>query len=1018
MKKFYLTAIISISFYTVACGQVQALLTGESIQGGGAFNNAAMLFDGGFHFWLSDGTPGGTAQVSTIAADPTYLNSGHPVIIHEGKFYFPGNDGVTGAELWVTDGTTAGTILLKDINPSGSSYPGDFVAYNGDLYFEANDGVNGSELWKTDGTTVGTVLVKDINPGPDGSGQPGAFAHPFVHNGLLYFTANTSATGTEPWRTDGTTAGTVLVKDIRPGPQNSNPHSFTSLGSSLIFAASADADDFEPWITDGTTANTHVIRDINPGNFSSIDTASLNNGSDRQFMLYNNKLFFEAQQPGTGPELWSTDGTLGGTNLVRDICLSGGGVYYFSSDDVAVANGKLLFEANNCMGVGRQLWATDGTAGGTQLIKEFPVTGTGNNNIRFLVPRTDLFREPIRGLFKGNRFFMVVTTDTAGRELWISDGTAAGTMMVKNINSGPADAFDGNNYDNYLLTADYLFFPADNGINGMELWRSDGTSAGTTMVADVEPGPEGSFPVPDAIADSVVYVNVNGDVYTVTGAFAPLVLTSNDNPGKAILLTEGVSDCNGSFSNGNLNGATAIPGEPGVSCESITGSFSSIWYKFVATSSMVKVSTDYQVDYPDSLVDTKMAIYSAANPLDFSTWQILGCDEDNGVLSGGSRSTMYVTGLSAGSTYYIKVDKGDAASVDGSICIDVFPLDPAMISQAPNCSAGGYGNSSGYSSDTWVSIVDNSGALIANIRSNSNDIGTVGAKFYENTGPVRSYNNHSYLDRNFQLNTSVAPAGPVDIRFFFTDAEYAALLAADPDASMANLGVTRLENGVCNTFYDPTGTNPSFLPNLGYDSENGVRDLMVQTPGFSAFVIHAGTTILPVRIMDISAVNVGPVNKINWKTGVEAASDRFTLQRSQDGTGFSSIAVLNARGTASSYEYFDERPYPGINYYRLLLTSQDGSKSYSKTVTATVQPVAGPTLTVYPNPVTTAATVIVNGLPGDKVMITLEDITGKTIASFTPDAGRVQIDMTGLAKGIYLIRYTDTRQSRTVKISK
>lgn len=77
------------------------------------------------------------------------------------------DDGGAGAELWKSDGTQAGTVLVKDIRPGpGGSNPEGLVNVNGVLFFRANDGVNGYELWKSDGTKTGTVLVRDIRPGP------------------------------------------------------------------------------------------------------------------------------------------------------------------------------------------------------------------------------------------------------------------------------------------------------------------------------------------------------------------------------------------------------------------------------------------------------------------------------------------------------------------------------------------------------------------------------------------------------------------------------------------------------------------------------------------------------------------------------------------------------------------------------------------------------------------------------------------------------------------------------------
>ncbi|MBR9970880.1 ELWxxDGT repeat protein [Magnetospirillum sulfuroxidans] len=85
--------------------------------------------------------------------------------------FFAATDGTNGTELWKSDGTAVGTVMVKDINPgSSSSSPNHLTNVNGTLYFSATDGTNGTELWKSDGTAVGTVMVKDIRTGTVGSG--------------------------------------------------------------------------------------------------------------------------------------------------------------------------------------------------------------------------------------------------------------------------------------------------------------------------------------------------------------------------------------------------------------------------------------------------------------------------------------------------------------------------------------------------------------------------------------------------------------------------------------------------------------------------------------------------------------------------------------------------------------------------------------------------------------------------------------------------------------------------------
>src|SRR5262249_7365029 len=153
-------------------------------------------------------------------------NSSYPGNLTDlnGTLFFTASDG-NGTELWKSDGTAAGTTLVKDIFPGthreygygnwrdvpNSSFPSSLTAVNGTLFFSADDGANDTELWRSDGTAAGTVLVKDIFPGGRpfwnhfGS-NPGNLSHV---NGTLYFSANDGTNGTELWRSDGTAAGTT-----------------------------------------------------------------------------------------------------------------------------------------------------------------------------------------------------------------------------------------------------------------------------------------------------------------------------------------------------------------------------------------------------------------------------------------------------------------------------------------------------------------------------------------------------------------------------------------------------------------------------------------------------------------------------------------------------------------------------------------------------------------------------------------------------------------------------------------
>lgn len=282
----------------------------------------------GSELWKTDGTETGTVMLKDINTSAAGASSSPAHFIKlNNALYFTANDGMHGDELWKTDGTDAGTVLVKDINATagGSSNPSGFTEFNGAYYFEADDGVHGVELWKTDGTETGTLLVKDINPTPGGNSLPRKF---IAFSGALYFTANDGQTGYELWKTDGTEAGTTLVKDITPAAWwNAPPADFSSppldfkvFNGALYFQANDGEHGYELWKTDGTSSGTVPVKDIN--------TATMGNSppsSQGGFTEFKGALYFQADDGVHGSELWKTDGTANGTVLVKDINASGGG---------------------------------------------------------------------------------------------------------------------------------------------------------------------------------------------------------------------------------------------------------------------------------------------------------------------------------------------------------------------------------------------------------------------------------------------------------------------------------------------------------------------------------------------------------------------------------------------------------------------------------------------------------------------------------------------------------------------
>jgi len=381
--------------------------------------------------------------------------------------FFTATDGIHGIELWKSDGTTNGTILVKDIQTGyRSSYPSELTNVNGILYFAANDGGTAHELWKSDGTAAGTVLVKDIKS----SGNGDSFPHYFINvNGTLFFTANDGTTGNELWKSDGTTAGTILVKDINPGSYYSGIRSFANVNGTLLFTANDGTHGKELWKSDGTSAGTVLVKDINPGPANSCHIIT----------NVNDTLYFRANDGNTGQELWKSNGTTAGTVLVKDIQTSGyGSSYpcYFTN-----VNGIVYFQA-----IGN-LWKSDGTSDGTVLVKDI--------NDKIMSVGSSSFAN-----VNGTLYFSTVD-GTNGDGLAKSDGTVANTVFLKDINTG----LRASNLIYLTNVNGSLYFSANDGTTGQELWKSDSTTTNTVRVMDINSGSSNSNPS--------YLINVNGTLY-------------------------------------------------------------------------------------------------------------------------------------------------------------------------------------------------------------------------------------------------------------------------------------------------------------------------------------------------------------------------------------------------------------------------------------------------------------------------------------------------------------------------
>ena len=473
----------------------------------------------GSALWKSDGTEAGTTLVKDVL--PGTSSAGYPDFTYltaaANNLLFVANDGFFGRELWVSDGSAEGTNLLKDFNDLtqdalNDSQGPEKVVIGEEVIFVASDGRTGTELWKTDGTESGTSQVKDVRPGSSSSSR----ANLTLIGSEVFFRASDGSTGTELWKSDGTSAGTLLVKDIRAGSSSSSVSQVTAVGSTLYFSADDGTNGAELWKSDGTTGGTVLVKDIYPGSDSSWISDLTAVGST---------LFFVADDGVNGTELWKSDGTSNGTILVKDIIP---GSSSSSISRLTAVGSTVYFRANDGTN-GTELWKSDGTSNGTVLVKDIhqgsdtsdPQNPTANSS------------DPENLVAVGPTLYFSAFDPINGTELWKSDGTSAGTSLVKDINPGS----NGSSISEIGLIGSTLFFGASDGTNGTELWKSDGTSAGTTLVRDINSSGSSNPSQLTAVGDILYLAATDGisgeELWRTDGTSVGTVQVADLNPGSS-----------------------------------------------------------------------------------------------------------------------------------------------------------------------------------------------------------------------------------------------------------------------------------------------------------------------------------------------------------------------------------------------------------------------------------------------------------------------------------------------------
>jgi ELWxxDGT repeat protein len=403
--------------------------------------------------WVSDGTAAGTHLIEDINPQVADYGSFPDEFVNfGGRLAFVADDGISGRELWISDGTAAGTKLLADINPgSASSNPNHLFTANGALYFFATDASGNSKFMRLASPGAAVEALATLSPQPTAPFAACAEDGAVAIGAQMFFAADDGKSGLELWTSDGTAAGTHLTADIAAGISGADPCYLTVLGGKVYFSAQGALGN-ELWASDGTASGTVQVADIAPGAASSNPSG---------LAVFDAALYFAADDSVHGSELWSSNGTASGTALVADLLPGASGSYPYP---VGTLNGRLLlqtFVTPTPTSYVSQFWITDGTTKGTTQVGTYT------------------FPPAVSPLINGNLVFFA-GQDAAGVEPWVSDGTAGGTHILKDIN--PNGSSNPSWFESFLGAT--LFEVTDPKL-GEELWRSDGTTGGTLLVSSI-----------------------------------------------------------------------------------------------------------------------------------------------------------------------------------------------------------------------------------------------------------------------------------------------------------------------------------------------------------------------------------------------------------------------------------------------------------------------------------------------------------------------------------------------------
>jgi hypothetical protein len=439
-----------------------------------------------------------------------------------------------------------------------------------------------------------------------------------------------------------------------------------------------------------------------------------------------------------------------------------------------------------------------------------------------------------------------------------------------------------------------------------------------------------------------------------------------------------------------------------------------IWYKFVApTSGNVKISTDYS-GYSNT--DTRIALFSVVDPQDFNTFNLISCDEDNGVEE-SYNSIIYTSNLNPGQTYYIAFD-GYSTNYYGSYCISVEEITANMLSDAASCgdiTGTPYGETPDY--DGEISLVDGSGKLVAIVRNTAGgEVSSYSVQQALNiTGIVRQDNNNKfYLDRSINIENT-DNATDVEVTMFFLDSEIDELSnTVGETLTVYDLSVYH-QSGSCSGIMS-LGADELVPATTG--SANGISWLRVTTPSFSNFFIQKATAPLSNNVVNLKGKATANGDLLHWEIADISGLQAVHLYHAAPGEGYTKVYTQTKGTMSQAGSYTNKQDLAAQNYYRLGLETFDGKITWSNIVKLSKDSSNSFKLSVVPNPATAHISVEVEGAIEKEAALALLDVSGRTLQTIKVANSKVEVDLSAYAPGVYLIKFQNGIEAKTVKVIK